>query len=79
MKPISEKCQVCYCPKCLRKVSEVKDQGLYSPTILKNVLSLVHQIYLYSAAFEWFSQSEVVLQSNLPNLEEEKKVLENGW
>ena len=28
-------------------------QGRYSSTILKNVLSLVHQIFLYLAAYEF--------------------------
>ena len=61
-------------------------QGLYSPTILKNFHSLVLQIFLYLEAFEcnttsdwlWFSQSEVVLHSNLQILEKKTKdVLEN--
>ena len=49
--------------------------GPYSPSILKNGLSLVLQIVMYLEAFEcnttsdWFSQSEVVLHSNSQNLE----------
>ena len=39
-----------------------RDRGLYSPTILKNVLKTV-----------WFSQSEVVLHSNLQNFVEKDK------
>ena len=56
----------------------------YSPIILENILCLVLQIFLDLAVFEcnttfdwlnhiWFSQSEVVLHSNLQD------VLENGW
>ena len=67
-------------------------QGPYSPTIFKNVLCLVLQIFLYLAVFEcnttsdWlnhmFSQSEGVLHSNLQNLgkkKRQKNVLVNGW
>ena len=53
----------------------------YSPIILQNVLSLVLQIFLHIAAFEynttsdWLnrSQSEVVLNSNAANLGEKDK------
>ena len=50
--------------------------GLYSPTILRNAFCFVLQIFLYLAAFEcnttsnWLNHLEVVLHSNLQNLDE---------
>ena len=52
-------------------------------TIVENILSLILQIFLYSEAFEcnttsdWirFSQSEVVLHSNLQILGKKKNIL----
>ena len=53
-----------YC--CLKK------HGSYLHVILKNILSLVQQILLNLEAFDidttWFSQSQVVLLSNLHNV-----------
>ena len=65
----------------MEKEENAGHQGLYSPTILKNVLSLVLQIFQYLEAFEcnttsdWlrFSQSEVVLISNLQISERKTK------
>ena len=41
----------------------IKDQGPYSPTILKEVFSLVQQIFQHLAAFE--CNTDVMLHSNL--------------
>ena len=69
-------------PEC---TARLETTGLYSPTVLKNVLSFVLQICLYLAALIlnvtqlligltiWFTQSEVVLYSNLQNLGDKDK------
>ena len=69
----------------------IEDQGSYSPTILQNILCLSLHIFVYLEAFEcnttsdWlnhirFSQSEVVLHSNLQILVIKTGIaLENGW
>ena len=61
--------------KLAYQLHALKNQGSYSPTILKNVLGLVLHIFLYLAVFkcnktsDWpkpygLAQSEVVLHSN---------------
>ena len=39
-------------------VADINNQGPYSPTILKNILCLVLQIFLYLAAFECNTTSD---------------------
>ena len=51
----------------------VKDQGPYSPTILKNSLCLFLQDFVNLNVTQWFSQPEVVYIQMLLNIEKSGK------